>query len=207
MPLFLDHYREFASTRPSKRTREIYEATISRMRAFDNDIDRLRFEDVTVEWLTRFDCFLAKTSPARNARNIHFRNIRAVIRDAFKADLTSVHPFDRFSIKPEPTRKRALPIDVLRNVLNAEVEPWQQKYLDFFKLTFMLIGINVIDLCGVDAINDGRIDYVRSKTHKPVSVKVEPEAMEIFKKYQGNARLLDFVESYGNYRHFYKNLC
>ncbi|MDE6086141.1 MAG: site-specific integrase [Muribaculaceae bacterium] len=205
--LFMHHYNEFASTRPSKRTQAIYKATVSRMRAFDKDIDKLRFEDITVQWLTRFDTYLTKTSPAKNARNIHFRNIRAVIRDAFKADLTTVHPFDRFSIKPEPTRKRALPIDTLKNIFNAEVEPWQQKYLDFFKLTFMLIGINVIDLCGVEVINDGRIDYVRSKTHKPVSVKVEPEAMELIKKYQGETKLLDFVEGYNNYRHFYNNLC
>lgn len=207
VPLFMCHYNEFAASRPSKRTQEIYEATASRMRAFEKDIDKFRFEDITVSWLTSFDDFLAKTSPARNARNIHFRNIRAVIRDAFKADLTTAHPFDRFPIKPEPTRKRALPIDTLRNIFNAEVEPWQQKYLDFFKLTFMLIGINVIDLCGIETINDGRIDYIRSKTHKPVSIKVEPEAMEIIKKYQGETKLLSFIEGYNSYRYFYNNFC
>ena len=205
--LFLTHYNEFAETRPSKRTQDIYKATASRMRAFDKQIDKLHFEDITVAWLTAFDKFLAKTSPARNARNIHFRNIRAVIRDAFKADLTTAHPFDRFPIKPEPTRKRSLPIDTLRKIFSAEVETWQQKYLDFFKLSFMLIGINVVDLCALDAINDGRIDYLRSKTHKPVSIKIEPEAMEIIEKYRGENKLLNFVESYNNYRHFYNNLC
>lgn len=206
-PLFMRHYNEFADSRPSKRTREIYKATASRMRAFEENIENFGFEDVTSSWLQRFDYFLAKTSPSRNARNIHFRNIRAVIRDAFKADLTTAHPFDRFTIRPEPTRKRAMPVEALRKIFSAEVEPWQKKYLDFFKLSFMLIGINVVDLFGVTEINDGRIDYVRSKTHKPVSVKVQPEAMEIIKKYRGECKLLGYVEGYKNYRHFYNNLC
>lgn len=204
---FLPHFIKFAESRPARRTKEVYNGTISRMKKFSPNLSELDYEDITVEWLRNFDEFLAKTAPKKNARNIHFRNIRAVIRDAFKADLTTAHPFDRFSITPEPTRKRSFPIETLRKIFNAEVEPWQQKYLDFFKLTFMLVGINVVDLCNATDIKGGRIEYYRAKTHKPYSIKVEPEAMEIINRYKGKEKLLNFTEGYAYYRYFYNNLC
>ena len=209
---FLTHYRNYSSRHTNKRTQQIYQATLSRLNAFANSdkgvkpVAEMTFEDVTVEWLHRFDTFLSLTSPKKNARNIHFRNIRAVIRDAFKADLTLAHPFDRFSIKPEPTRKRALSIDALRALFNAEVEPWQQKYIDFLRLSFLLMGINVIDLCHADELTDGRLEYTRAKTHKLLSIKVEPEAMQIIERYKGNKHLLSFAEGCANYRHFYNSL-
>lgn len=204
---FLPHFNKFAESRQAKRTQEIYKATIARMKAYSKNLSELDFEDITVEWLRAFDEFLAKTSPKKNARNIHFRNIRAVMKDAFKADMTAAHPFDRFNITAEPTRKRSFSTETIRKIFNAKVEPWQQKYLDFFKLTFMLIGINVIDLCNATEINNGRLEYKRSKTHKLYSIKVEPEALEIINKYSGEKKLLNMVEPYLDYRHFYNNLC
>lgn len=209
---FLTHYRAYSSRRNKKRTQEIYQHTLSRLNAFANSdkgvkpIAEMTFEDVTVEWLHRFDTFLSLTSPKKNARNIHLRNIRAVIRDAFKADLTLAHPFDRFSIKPEPTRKRALSIEALRALFNAEVKPWQRKYIDFLRLSFLLIGINVIDLCHADELTDGRLEYVRAKTHKLLSIKVEPEAMQIIERYKGNKHLLSYIDNCVDYRHFYNHL-
>lgn len=71
----------------------------------------------------------------------------------------------------------------------------------------MLIGINVVDLCNLTEIVDGRIEYDRAKTHKPYSVKVEPEALALIEKYKGEKHLLNFTDNYANYRHFYNNLC
>lgn len=205
---FKPHFAAFIEKLRNKRTKEIYQATLSRMIAYDPDLDKRRFEDITVRWLIDFDTFLAKTSPSRNARNIHFRNIRTVFNRAIDEELTASYPFRRFKIKPTPTRKRSMSCEQMRKIFNADgLEQWEVKDLDFFKLSFMLIGINVVDLCGLSEITEGRIDYIRAKTHRPYSVKVEPEAMEIIKKHRGEKRLLDFAENYANYRHFYNNLC
>lgn len=205
---FKPHFAAFIEKLRNKRTKEIYQATLSRMIAYDPDLDKRRFEDITVRWLIDFDTFLAKTSPSQNARNIHFRNIRTVFNRAIDEELTASYPFRRFKIKPTPTRKRSMSCEQMRKIFNAYgLEQWEVKYLDFFKLSFMLIGINVVDLCGLSEITEGRIDYIRAKTHRPYSVKVEPEAMEIIKKHRGEKRLLDFAENYANYRHFYNNLC
>ena len=52
---------------------------------------------------------------------------------------------------------------------------------------FYLCGINSVDLFNArpDALSNGRLEYVRAKTHKAYSVKVEPEAMEIIDRYRG----------------------
>lgn len=205
---FRPYFATFVDKKSNKRTKEIYQATLSRMDAYDSDLDKRNFEDITVRWLTDFDAFLSKTSPSQNARNIHFRNIRKVINDAIDDELTTHYPFRRFKIRPTPTKKRSLSIGNIQKAFNAEgLKDWEVKYLDFFKLSFMLIGINVVDLCNLTEIVDGRIEYDRAKTHKPYSIKVEPEAMEIIERHRGEKRLLDFTENYANYRYFYNNLC
>lgn len=193
----------------TKRTQEIYMATYRRLVNFlGKKFKSLTFEDINKEWLQNFDDFLAMTAPSANARNIHLRNIRAVFNDAIDNEITTNYPFRRFKIKPEPTRKRNLSVEAIRKIFNAEgLEPWQVKYRDFFKLTFMLIGINVIDLCNLQTYENGRVEYIRAKTHKPYSIKVEPEANEIIQKYLGEKHLLNYLDTYKNYRSFYMNMC
>lgn len=206
--LFANYFKVFADRKTNNRTHDIYLATLSRMFAFEANLEKLTFDDITVRWLTDFDNFLAKTSPSQNARNIHFRNIRTVINAAIDDELTTHYPFRRFKIRPTSTRKRSFSVEAIQKIFTADgLEEWEMKYLDFFKLSFMLVGINVVDLCCLSEVADGRVEYVRAKTHKPYSIKVEPEALEIIERHRGEKRLLDFTENYANYRHFYNNLC
>ena len=94
--LFARYFTSFAESKTNGRTKSIYLATMSRMVAYDPDLAEKRFEDITIRWLTDFDDFLMTTSPSQNARNIHFRNIRAVINAAIDDELTSHYPFRRF---------------------------------------------------------------------------------------------------------------
>lgn len=186
----------------SGRTKEIYSATLKRLKAFCPKIGTLNFEDIDVDWLVRFDKFLAKTSPSVNARAIHFRNIRAVFNDAKRNGVTTNYPFDKgkFEIKHEKTRKRSLSVETLRSIFNADLKGWQVKYRDIFKLIFMLIGINFVDLCRLENVEDGRIYFKRAKTKRLYSIKVEPEAMELIEQYRGESQLLYFLDRSPKYR-------
>jgi hypothetical protein len=155
-----------------------------------------------VGWLDRFDSFLALTSPKKNARNIHLRNIRAVMRLAFKRKQTTNYPFSDYKVRPEPTKKRDLCVEDLRILFNANVKDWQQKYVDFFKISFMLIGINTEDLLHATRIEGGRLVYQRAKTNKPYSIKVEPECMELIRKYRGKKYLLNILDTYSKTNHW-----
>ena len=191
------------------RTKNLYECTEKKIRAFlGKEADRLRFEQVNVEWLHRFNDYLAQTAPSANSRSIHMRNFRAIVKFAIDIEITTNYPFRRFKIKGEPTGKRNFDVETLRAIFNADVlDSWMVRYRDLFKLTFMLIGINFVDLCNLKDVRNGRIEYVRAKTNKLYSIKLEPEIEAIIAKYRGDIHLLNYMDTYKDYRSFYMNTC
>lgn len=189
-------FQEFASTRKKQRTREIYQATIERIRKFEHKADLLTFEDIDLGWLDRFDSFLARTSPKKNARNIHLRNIRAVFNHARKLRITQCYPFLNYEIRGEATKKRCLSAEQLRLLFTAELPSWQKRYVDFFEMSFLLIAINTEDLVHANAIENGRLEYCRAKTYRPYSIKVEDECQEIIDRHKGQLYLLDILDTY-----------
>lgn len=201
--LFYPFAEGVMNSKDKPRTRDIYAATLSRIRAFTPDYDKLRFSDITIDWLKGFDKFLQKTSPARNARNIHFRNIRTVFNAAIDDEITTLYPFRKFKIHNEETVKRSLTIDQLARLFVYQPKPYAEKYLDIFKLMFYLIGINTVDLAELTEIRSGRVEYHRAKTNRLYSIKVEPEAIEIIRKYMGvKGKLLNVFEDRDSYLSF-----
>lgn len=70
---------------------------------------------------------------------------------------------------------------------------------------FYLIGVNTKDLllARKSQVNEGRFDYIREKTGKKYSVKIEPEAEELLKRYEGKGDyLLEAMDHCKNYRSF-----
>ena len=201
---FEDGFLAFIDSK-SGSTKGLYEYTLKRLRDFCNSLSELSYSDVTPEWLKRFDNYLARTAPSKNYRNIHLRNIRAVFNYAIDAEETTYYPFRKLKIGPEATRKRSLSVDALRQLFDYPVESYAEIYRDMFKLIFMLIGINSVDLHRLKAITpDGRIEYKRAKTHRLYSIKVEPEAVEIINKYKGKNGLLCIADRWSdhiNFRH------
>ena len=201
---FYTRFIEYMDSRRAPGTRGVYQQTLSRMRAFDSDIEKRTFEDIDRRWLERFEEYLSITAKSANARSIHFRNIRAVFNDALDDELTACYPFRKFKIHSQPTAKRSLTVEQLRMLMNYPCEEHQKKYVDIFILMFMLCGINAKDLFNAQkgAIINGRLEYVRAKTSKQYSVKVEPEAMRILKKYEGKKYLLNVMDNRLNYEDF-----
>lgn len=198
---FLFWFRRFIRTKQNSGTRGVYEQTVRRMCDYDKSLDKRKFEDINFTWLSNFEAFCAATA-SKNARNIHLRNIRAVFNNAIDNEITTFYPFRRFKIKSEKTRKRAMSVEELRELFSYPVEPYAEIYRDMFKLIFMLIGINTVDLYGLKEIRNGRIEYKRAKTGREYSIKVEPEALEIINKYKGEKRLLSLADRWSDYRNF-----
>lgn len=163
------------------------------------DASSLALEDITVRWLMGFNSFLAQTSNSQNYRNIHLRNIRAVFNEALDDEITTHYPFRRFKIKAVETEKRSLDVEQLWHY---PVEDYQREYLDMFKLMFLLCGINAADLFHLRKLTDGRAVFDRAKTGKHYSIKVEPEAMEIFERYKGKKFLLNVCDRYRDHRDY-----
>ena len=199
--LFAERFLKFAQSK-KESTQLVYMNTYKKMGQFCEDLDKLTFEDITKEWLTSYDTFLSETSPSRNARNVHFRNIRAVFNEAIDDGITKAYPFRRFKIRPVATIKRSLGVEQLRAIFSAPTDEHTEKALDIFKLIFLLIGINIIDLCKLRTLNNGRINFHRSKTNRLYSIKVEPEAMEIINRHKGSEYLIDILDLHKNHRSY-----
>lgn len=198
---FMPYFCKFRDTK-SARTWEIYDATRKKLEAFG--ASSLTFEDFDAKTMKRFDDFLAKNSPSPNARAIHLRNIRAVFNAAIADEITECYPFRKFKISYEPTRKRSVSVDTLRHIIFDDCQFPRER--DIFVLSFLLWGINMVDLSRLTAASvvDGRLEYRRAKTGKLYSVKIEPEAQAIIDKYHedGSDKLITFLGEYKDYRNY-----
>lgn len=193
---FLDIYDKFAEGRRSERTREIYRVTGRKIRSLFPQAGKIRINQIDLDWLENLDDLLVAKGNNGSTRSIDFRNIRAVLKYAQKHKLLRDNPFEDFLMPEGESPDRALTVEQLRTLIHAEVEPWEKKYLDFFLLSFLLIGMNTEDLLHVEKIEDGRINYIRAKTHKAISVKVPEEAMEMIGRYPGKKYLLNMLDTY-----------
>ena len=196
---FLEVCEQFLHLKTGKRTREIYEATMKKVTAFDPEVT---MEGIAPNWLREFSVFLGGSV---NGRAIHLRNIRAVCNYALDEELTQNYPFRKFKIPREETRKRSLPVDDLRALMALDdLTPQEEEYRDMFLLIFYLVGINIADLAALthDSLVDGRIEYRRAKTGRLYSIKVEPEAQAVIDKYQGEQHLLSPFDRYSSYRDY-----
>ena len=211
--LFCQRMQEFADTRPSPRTKEIYHDTLKRIRNFCKhdgmNPDQLQFEDINKSWLHQFEQYLSPGSKSQNTRNIHLRNIRAVFNDAIDENLITCYPFRKYEIRHIETAKRSLSLADVRMFWRYQVEPWQQQYKDMFFLILFLCGINIIDLANLRKtdLQNGRIQFNRSKTKRLYSIKVEPEAMELINRLKGKDRyLVDILDRVANHKDYTKRL-
>lgn len=199
LPFFIAHTEKYER----RSTRESNEYTLSCIRKFAPDnLDLLNFEDINYAWLSDFENYMKKAGLSQNTRKIHFGNIRTAMREAYKRELTDADPFRRFSFRPAKTRKRSLSVEELRELFTCKVAPHTVFYRDMMKLSFMLLGINTIDLYDLKEIRKDRIEYDRSKTGGLFSIKVEPEAMEIINKYRGVKGLLCIADRWSDHRNF-----
>lgn len=188
----------------AKQTKALYSQTLKEINRFTGN-NTLKFEDITKQWLEQFDSFLAIKSPSLNARAIHLRNIRAVFNAAIDDELTTYYPFRKFKIRTEATRKRSLTAETIRDIAFRKIDNENVAYArDMFLLSFLLIGINTIDLYNLKSIDsEGRISYKRAKTNRQYDIKVEHEALEIIKRHRGINTLVDLADRWkANYRHF-----
>lgn len=170
----------------------------------------LPFSEFKQEQLKQMELYLmTKTDkPNRiNSRAVHLRNLRAIINRAIDGGVTGQenYPFRRYKIPQQETAVRNISLESLKKLMQVrDLIPGKGRFVnplhrtaDMFLLSFYLLGINPVDMVRLrrDNLVNGRLDYRRAKTHRLISVKVEPEATEIMERYQGEDLLLNFMEA------------
>jgi site-specific recombinase XerD len=195
-----DMFVRYTSREMGNKTKKNYSVTWNTIAQFDKTSETLLLDDVSRDWLERYNLFLLNIGNCHNTRTVRIRHIAAVFNYAIDNELTTNYPFRRLDLSIEPTKKRDLKVEELREVFSANIKEKDRKLLDAFKVMFMLIGINVHDLYNLtrDNIVDGRMEYKRLKTGKQYSILIQPEVTEIINKYPGKDRLFSFCEHYAN---------
>lgn len=158
----------------------------------------LSFYDITADWCKKFNKYLEKKNQKQNTRVIYFSKLRRAFNVAIDSNRTRAkYPFKEFSLSREPVEPRNYTVNELKKFFATAGESASECYwLDMFKLSFLLIGINLADLYNVDSLERGRLVFHRKKTGRRYSVAVLPEAAEIIERHKGKNRLLDISDVY-----------
>lgn len=192
-------------------TRGLYQDTYHKLDSYCQSLNScfntVQFDDIDKHWLESFERFCL-TTQRQNTASRHLRDIRSVFNAAIDEGITTNYPFRKYKIKKEETIDKSYSSDELRTLFNYDCyDGGQQRAVDIFKLMFCLIGINSIDLANAPEISRGRLNYVRAKTHKPYSIKIEPEALTIINRYKGkNGKLVNITEISPNYKTFFNRM-
>ena len=197
-PLLHDILLRYIHREMRESTRKNYESTWNSVKRFDANADNLTLENVNREWVEKFNLFLISEGKVQNTRTVRLRHIAAVFNYAIDLELTNNYPFRRFNLSLTSTKFRDLTVEELRAVLSADIPPRREHLLDAFRLSFYLIGINTNDMFNLTESNivRGRLEYRRLKTGKDYSVLLQPETLELIRKYEGKDKLLSFCERY-----------
>jgi integrase len=192
-----DLFYEYVSTDDlSKGTKEIYGIVLRKIMDFKGS--RAVIEDVDLKWLRAFDKYLSRNQCA-NGRSIYLRAFRAVCNYAKNLKIQYEYPFSLFKIKTEDTIKRSVPVNLLREFYQHPATGDAAWCRDYFFLMFFLIGMNAKDLfiAKKSQVIDGRLEYIRSKTKKHYSIRIEPEAQALLDKYAGkDENLVDIMDRF-----------
>jgi len=190
--LFMPFFTRFARTRRAQGTRVVYLTTLHTLARYG--AEKCRFCDLSREWAKRFVTWMEGEGMSVNTRAMRMRHVITALNAAVEEGKIRVSPLRGFRLQTEETRKKDLPVPVLRSLLE-EAERTHAVELDFFALSFYLIGMNTGDMLALrdTDMQDGRLRYRRAKTGKLYDIRVEPEAEAIIARHRGTGgRLLDF---------------
>lgn len=181
-------WKEYTATISRENTRGVYRDAWKRIRGWESSLDTLPVRKVTDKWAHDLAEFLADNY-APNTQRITIACLSAVWRASSK---TEGNPFSEVRVGNISTRKRDLTTEQMRDLWNyAPADPAQEEAVQFFKASFLLLGINPADLLRLAPadIFNGRVEYDRAKTGKHYSVKVQPELLPLLKAHGGKGRV------------------
>jgi len=102
------------------------------------------------------------------------RTIRAIFNQAIKSGIVdkNLYPFDKYTIKNEPTRKRALEMDDIRKILLINLSEDDKLFhtRNYFMASYLMCGMSFIDMAflTLEDLKNGRVSYRRKKTSQAI---------------------------------------
>ena len=154
------------------------------------NMELVTFKELTAGFFLGFEHYLWASGCSRNTSACYFRALRAICKGAERQGMLkdANQLFSGVFMGYEETRKRALSLEQLRMVADADLEdmPSLGMARDLFILSYYLRGIPFIDLAYLRKtdIQDNVLCYRRSKTGRMLTITLEPWMWEIIKRYK-----------------------
>lgn len=164
-----------------------------------NGTESLRFEEITYQFLKRFETAHLKKGNSINGLSVYLRTLRAIYNKAITHGLVARdrYPFSRYRIKSEPTAKRAISKEKIKRILELELETASPLFhaRNYFICSYLMNGISFIDMAFLRLGNivDERIQYRRQKTGKMYDIKITEQLSTILDFYFMDKKDDDFI--------------
>ncbi len=172
--------------------RLIYKGSFNSIKTFSKGRVNFLFTDIDLDWLNRYEKWLRSKGNKETTISLLFRTLRSAYNKAIEAKCTKKnnYPFDDFKVSKFDisTAKRAISKDeiLLIKQIDLSIEPEAVQFAkDVFIFTYLCGGINFTDLANLKPENivDSRLQYIRQKTGKKISLQLSPEASQIILNY------------------------
>lgn len=209
---FYEFVNEYLVSVKESGTRETYESLLASLKRFAGN--ELAMSDVNLRFLEDYENHLYRRGVRNGIVNYMssfrtlFKKARKWYNDEAKGIILIPHyPFEQYDF-PErklKTKEHIVPVEDLREFINYKPKLEGEQFAkDMSLLTVYLIGIEAKDLFYLTKPKNGRVHYDRFKTGGEYSIKLEPEALEIIKRYEGEKLLLNVSERFEKHKSFYR---
>ena len=124
------------------------------------------------------------------------------------------NPFVKYKIPKIPmTRKKSLSVEQIRSIKSCRIPDNMTGVLvarDVFVMSFLMAGMNTVDMYYLGEAVDGRLEYERRKTRTRradkafISIKIEPELLPYIERYKDSLgdRAFNFFVRYATHKQF-----
>ena len=171
----------------------VYKYSRTSLLKFTGQRLQIPFSDLDAVWLRRYENWLRTSGCGDTTISQLFRTLRSVFNKAVELQLVKrdYYPFDAYKVSKFDTRtkKRAIAKEDVRKVIALDLSqgyPSERLARDIFVFSYFGAGINFADiaLLKYGNVRDGRVQYVRKKTGKPINFLLTEEMRNIIVKYQ-----------------------
>jgi len=183
---------------------EGYQRSMDSLKAYRK---RLKFEDITTDFLRAYEKFMRHKGRNQTTVGIHLRHLRAIVNMAKNSGgMRGLdYPFgrqsnDKFEIPAPRTIKRALPKDEIIKIIRYSPDSNELWSRDMWLFSFYCNGMNMVDVFNLkwENIQDDFLCFIREKTkytsrsQTPIEIYIVKEAWEIIDNWaMGNERKND----------------
>lgn len=175
--------------------RRAHKGTLNSIKTFSKGNLNFTFSDVDVDWLTRYEKWQRSRNNKDTSIGVRFRTLRSVYNKAIKANVANKknYPFNEFKVSKfnKQTTKRSISKSDILKIMNLDLSQQsesQQFSRDIFIFSYLCGGINFTDIANLKADNivANRLQYIRQKTGKKISLIITQPAIDLLNRYQIN---------------------